>query len=120
MQNRKVSFGAHTCSHAILSRLNLDGARDEVVRSVERVAQETGQMPIGFAYPNGLPGDYPDPVVDAVGETGIALGFTLSPGPARRREYYGDPLRIPRVYVHHADDLVSFGAKLAGIPRFIR
>ncbi len=120
MQNRNIAFGAHTCSHPILSRVDLDTARVEVVRSVERVAKETGQMPIAFAYPNGLPGDYPDAVVEVVGDTGITLGFTLSPGPARKREFSGDPLRIPRVFVHHTDDLVSLGAKMAGIPRFLR
>ncbi len=120
MQARRVSIGAHTCSHPILSRLDPDDARREVMCSVDRVVQETGQVPKGFAYPNGEPEDYPDEVVRAVGETGIALGFTLSPGPARKREYSGDPLRIPRVYVHHTDDLVLFGAKMAGIPRFVR
>jgi len=120
MQDRNIAFGAHTCTHPILSRVDLDTARVEVARSVERVAKETGQMPVAFAYPNGLPGDYPDAVVEIVSQTGIDLGFTLSPGPARRREYSGDPLRIPRVYVHHNDDLVSFRAKMAGIPRFLR
>ena len=120
MQAHNFAIGAHTCGHPILSRLDPGSARREVICSVERVREETGQTPIGFAYPNGLPGDYNDAVVEAVGEAGIILGFTLSPGPAHKREYAADPLRIPRVYIHHTDDSVTFGAKVAGISRFLR
>ena len=120
MQRSGVAIGAHTCSHPILARLEPAEARRQVVASVEKVTVETGVPPTAFAYPNGLPGDFDDDSVSAVSEAGIDLAFTLLPGPARRREFLGDPLRIPRVYIHHADDIVRFRAKCAGVARLIR
>jgi peptidoglycan/xylan/chitin deacetylase (PgdA/CDA1 family) len=120
MKARGVAFGAHTCSHPILARLEPLEARRQIMASVEKVATEIGTAPAGFAYPNGLPGDFDDDSVSAVGDAGIDLAFTLSSGPARRSEFLGDPLRIPRVYIHHADDIVRFRANCAGIPRLIK
>lgn len=120
MQSRGIDFGAHTCSHPILARERPERVRQEVLSSVERVAEETGRRPLGFAYPNGLPGDYTEEAIDAVRDAGISVAFTLSPGPARRREYVGSPLRIPRIYLHHKDDRRRFAAKLAGVSRLVR
>ena len=120
MQDRGVAFGAHTCNHPVLARVAAAVARQEVADSVARVTEETGQHPLGFAYPNGLPGDFGPASVAAVAAAGVLLGFTLSPGPTRNRTFRSDPLRIRRVYIHRSDDLVRFAAKCAGLPRLAR
>jgi peptidoglycan/xylan/chitin deacetylase (PgdA/CDA1 family) len=120
MQDRGVAFGAHTCTHPVLARIPPDHATREIAESVARVAEETGRAQLGFAYPNGLRGDFGDESTAAVEAAGVPLGFTLSPGPAREAEFRSDPLRIRRVYVHRADDIVRFAAKCAGLPRWVR
>ena len=115
-----VEFGAHTCSHPILTRMPPPLAAAEVAGSVRRVAEAIGRTPIGFAYPNGHRGDLDDVIEAAVAAAGIRLAFTLAPGPARWSAVVRRPLRIRRVYVHHGDGLDRFVAKVAGVPRFIR
>lgn len=119
MSDRGVDFGAHTCRHPILTRVDPDDAVEEISRSVRRVGFEVGEAPTAFAYPNGLEADFDERVVDAVADAGVPLGFTLLPGPARQREYRSAPLTIPRVYVHHHDDLARFAAKVSGVPRIL-
>ncbi len=48
-----VSFGAHTCSHALLSSLPDAQARREVRESKDAVEQVLGHAITEFAYPNG-------------------------------------------------------------------
>ncbi len=120
MADDGVSFGAHTRTHPILTRIPAERARREVADSVDRVRDETGEAPSGFAYPNGLRGDFDDVAKDAVRSAGVPLAFTLLAGPARRREVRRDPLAIRRVYVHHGDGLDRFVAKVSGLSRLGR
>jgi hypothetical protein len=53
-----VDFGAHTRSHAILSGLNDESCRREIVDSVADVTRLTGRPCRLFAYPNGQPRNY--------------------------------------------------------------
>jgi peptidoglycan/xylan/chitin deacetylase (PgdA/CDA1 family) len=119
MHRHGVGFGAHTCSHPILTSVAAAEAAREIEGSVRRIGEELGAPPESFAYPNGLEGDFDDAVVGAVAAAGIRLAFTLIPGPARLSELRADPLRVRRVYVHHHDDLARFKAKVAGIPRLL-
>jgi peptidoglycan/xylan/chitin deacetylase (PgdA/CDA1 family) len=48
-----VSVGAHTHTHADLTRLSKDAVRDEVGRSHGLVADRVGRAPCHFAYPWG-------------------------------------------------------------------
>lgn len=119
MSGRGVEFGAHTCSHPVLTRLPRDRAEAEIVGSVLRVGEATAHRPLGFAYPNGHEEDFDDSLVASVAAAGVPLGFTLIPGPARISEVHRRPGAIRRVYVHRGDDLDRLAAKVAGIPRLV-
>jgi len=120
MTTRGVSFGAHTCSHPILTRADPATAAAEITGSARKVAEVTGVPPAGFAYPNGQRSDVNDAVEAAVADVGIPLAFTLAPGPARWGEVVRRPRRIRRVSVHHGDGLDRFVAKVSGVPRLLR
>ncbi|OFW66012.1 MAG: hypothetical protein A2Z12_09935, partial [Actinobacteria bacterium RBG_16_68_21] len=96
MPGRGWQFGAHTRTHAILTRIPLNEAITEIEGSRRRIAEALGVAPRGFAYPNGQAGDHDAAVRAAVAGAGFEVGFTLAPGPARRREYSADPLAIRR------------------------
>jgi peptidoglycan/xylan/chitin deacetylase (PgdA/CDA1 family) len=57
-QSGFIEFGAHTESHAILSRLPPEAARDEIEQSIAATQRLTEQPCVLFAYPNGLAKDY--------------------------------------------------------------
>jgi glycosyltransferase involved in cell wall biosynthesis/peptidoglycan/xylan/chitin deacetylase (PgdA/CDA1 family) len=53
-----VEFGAHTCTHPILSRLeSATELRDEILHSKLRIEHQLDQPVKHFAYPNGLRDD---------------------------------------------------------------
>jgi peptidoglycan/xylan/chitin deacetylase (PgdA/CDA1 family) len=58
MSRNGISFGAHTVSHPILTKLPLDRARKERLDSKRRIEQELDREVTTFCYPNGWPGDY--------------------------------------------------------------
>jgi len=58
MRQHNISFGAHTCSHPILTRMPLDDAEREIAGSKSIIEQELGSTVRHFAYPNGRPEDF--------------------------------------------------------------
>jgi peptidoglycan/xylan/chitin deacetylase (PgdA/CDA1 family) len=52
-----IDLGAHTRTHADLTRLSGRELHDEVAGSAERIAFETGRTPTTFAYPYGSVSD---------------------------------------------------------------
>jgi peptidoglycan/xylan/chitin deacetylase (PgdA/CDA1 family) len=56
--------GAHTVNHAILSRVPLAEATEEILNSQAKVKAETGACSRTFCYPNGKRTDYTHEVMD--------------------------------------------------------
>lgn len=76
-----IDFGAHTHTHAILTRLSPAERRDEIVRSVQVVAALTGRPCTSFAYPNGQPQDYGQEDRDVLIELGVKVAVSTTEGP---------------------------------------
>ncbi|MGB0733923.1 MAG: polysaccharide deacetylase family protein, partial [Pontibacterium sp.] len=66
-----VEFGAHTCSHAILSRLSSDEQKQEIEGSKSAVEALSGQPCIHFAYPNGGPQDHDPETASIINNAGF-------------------------------------------------
>jgi peptidoglycan/xylan/chitin deacetylase (PgdA/CDA1 family) len=75
-----VEFGAHTYSHAILSKIPNAQKREEIVKSIEDVQQFTGRCCRLFAYPNGRHSDYDSASMRILRENGIIAAVTAEPG----------------------------------------
>jgi peptidoglycan/xylan/chitin deacetylase (PgdA/CDA1 family) len=71
-----IEFGAHTGSHAILSKLPLEEKRSEIARSVRAVGSLTGHGCDYFAYPNGTRNDYDVDSINCLREMEIRAAFT--------------------------------------------
>jgi peptidoglycan/xylan/chitin deacetylase (PgdA/CDA1 family) len=105
-----VSFGSHTRSHRILTTVSEDVAREELIRSRERLLAEGAVSPsfIPFAYPNG---NHDDRIADLVAEAGYDLAVTTESGwndfgnPARER------FKLKRIGIHQ--DMASTDSMLA-------
>ena len=75
-----VEVGAHTHTHAILSRLSPREQRSEIERSLQIVGEITGRPCQGFAYPNGLASDYDGETIRLLRAAGVRFAVTAMPG----------------------------------------
>jgi peptidoglycan/xylan/chitin deacetylase (PgdA/CDA1 family) len=95
-----VEFGAHTHSHAILSRLSSEDRRGEIEKSVQAVTTLTGRPCEFFAYPNGDEQDYEDETIAILRSCEVKAAVTTESGPNKR----GDDLLTLRRYGFGVND----------------
>jgi peptidoglycan/xylan/chitin deacetylase (PgdA/CDA1 family) len=79
--------GAHTINHAILSRVPIDVAREEILGSQARIRDEVGTCCPTFCYPNGKASDFNAGVVDICRSSFDAALSAIS-GAARARDRF--------------------------------
>jgi peptidoglycan/xylan/chitin deacetylase (PgdA/CDA1 family) len=72
------SFGSHTVTHPILSRLSAEEVFTEVRDSKERIERETGKEVTAFAYPSGRRADFTDEVESILQRVGYRMALTNS------------------------------------------
>ncbi|MBL8362820.1 MAG: polysaccharide deacetylase family protein [Rubrivivax sp.] len=103
-------IGAHTKSHPILARLDIEQAGEEIAGS-RRVLEELLGVPVRtFAYPNGRPNeDYGPEAVGLVAEAGFEAACTTARGTA---DASTSPLEIPR-FTPWDRSRLRFGLRLA-------
>ena len=89
-------IGAHTESHAILSRCSPAEQRAEIEGSRDAIARELGEAPRSFAYPFGREWDFDEHAARAVVAAGYTSSTTTHPGTNRPR---ADMARLKRVMI---------------------
>jgi peptidoglycan/xylan/chitin deacetylase (PgdA/CDA1 family) len=75
-----IEFGAHTRSHAILSRLPPEARRDEIEQSLSAILKLTGRRCELFAYPNGTGHDYDVESIRILEANGVRAAVTVTWG----------------------------------------
>jgi peptidoglycan/xylan/chitin deacetylase (PgdA/CDA1 family) len=76
MRDHGISFGSHTLTHPILTRVSLDAAEGEIVGSRARLEAMLDVPVTTFCYPNGLASDLNDELKALVKRTGYQLACT--------------------------------------------
>ncbi len=104
-----VTLGSHTHTHALLDRVDLPTATDELQRSIDVMYERTGVKPEHFAYPKALPGNAS---VDALMRTMFKSAAVA--GTHANRYGQTDPWRLARSPVQRADGMHFFEQKLTG------
>jgi peptidoglycan/xylan/chitin deacetylase (PgdA/CDA1 family) len=89
-----VTLAAHTRTHPLLDRVDLDRAVAEIAGSHEDLEREFGAAPRVLAYPSGAHGGS---AVEAARLAGMTLAFTTERGGNDLR--HADPLRLRRINV---------------------
>ncbi|GAB3370239.1 polysaccharide deacetylase family protein [Massilia agri] len=80
-----IEIGAHTVSHPILTSLDDESARHEIVAGKEQLEAVLGKPVRLFAYPNGKAGkDFDARHVAMARDAGFMAAFTTLPGAIRR------------------------------------
>jgi peptidoglycan/xylan/chitin deacetylase (PgdA/CDA1 family) len=96
LHRRGHEIGAHTESHAILSRCSADEQRQEIEGSRAAIQRELGAAPASFAYPFGREWDWNDSAARAVTTAGYTSSTTTHPGTNRPG---CDMVRLKRVMI---------------------
>lgn len=117
MADNGMSFGGHSATHPILSRMEAEKSRAEIEFGLARLREELGRKMVTFAYPNGGREDFGAAEQKTLHEVGIGHAFSLLPGPASLQEVRKDPLAIRRIYVGESDDADSLQLKMLGLGR---
>jgi peptidoglycan/xylan/chitin deacetylase (PgdA/CDA1 family) len=106
-----VEIGAHSVSHAVLSKLEPASLRAEIEESIGRVSRELGTKCRVFAYPYGGPGECGPREAGVCQELGLAGAVTLQEtDPARGSVYALGRMMPTRDRV--SDPLGQFSAAL--------
>ncbi len=79
MSNNGITFGAHTATHPILTKLLLEEARKQIIKSKKRIEEEIGHAVTLFSYPNGAPGDYNEDIKEFLRASGFTCAVTGVP-----------------------------------------
>jgi len=76
MQESGMRFGAHSISHAILTKMDSATAGREIHDSVAGIQRRLGTAVEEFAYPNG---DSNPAIAEYARQAGTRLAFTMNP-----------------------------------------
>jgi len=94
LDRNNVEIGAHTVSHPILTSLDDDSARAEIVSGKSELERLVGKPVRLFAYPNGKVGqDYDARHVEMVRQAGFLAAFTTAVGAITTDQ---DRFQLPR------------------------
>jgi peptidoglycan/xylan/chitin deacetylase (PgdA/CDA1 family) len=94
-----MTMGAHTVNHPVLARHSRDSQHAEIMGSLERIAEETGERPASFSYPDGTRGSFDSTSRALLQEGGVRFAFSNYGGIARPGRW--DPYDIPRISLGH-------------------
>lgn len=75
-----VQWGAHTCTHSILSHLLEKRRREEIGNSLKRVRDNCNTNSVSFCYPNGEPEDFGEFDMNVLTQNKALCAVTTSNG----------------------------------------
>ena len=113
MSHNNISFGAHTHTHPILTRISAEEAEREILLSKKITENELGTPARLFAYPNGKKGDFDASIQEMLIRSGFDAAVTLIHGSNQLIKNQLDWYALRRIYVG-SDDRRTFMAKVSG------
>jgi peptidoglycan/xylan/chitin deacetylase (PgdA/CDA1 family) len=112
-----MGIGGHTVTHPVLAQHPAERQRAEILGSIERIAEETGERPRFFSYPDGMPGTFDSETVGQAREAGIRLAFSNYGGVAGAGAG-ADSFDVPRISVGHTVTARRFRAIVTAPKQF--
>ena len=89
-----VTFGAHTCSHEILSRLSRERKQGQIEGSCRAITDKLAVERVPFAYPNGRNSDFDEESIIILKSIDVMCALTTESG---LNEYPADLYRLKRI-----------------------
>jgi peptidoglycan/xylan/chitin deacetylase (PgdA/CDA1 family) len=112
MREAGIAFGAHGENHAILTRLSLEEAQDEICHSKRTLEDQLGERIVLFAYPNGLSGDFSDETRQILRDAGFLGALVAERGLVKLGD---DPYTLKRIQILGYEGFWHFVASLSGL-----
>jgi peptidoglycan/xylan/chitin deacetylase (PgdA/CDA1 family) len=115
-----ISFGAHTVSHAILSKCNEEEQTVEIVESKARIEEELNEECLILAYPNGKENDFTQDTIRLAKKANYRIAVTTNSGYENSNEYNSYKLKRWGADPLNKEDLeflISGGSLLTGAVR---
>jgi peptidoglycan/xylan/chitin deacetylase (PgdA/CDA1 family) len=111
MSKFKVDYGAHTCTHPILTKIDPEEALGEIKKSKERIEEVTQKDILAFCYPNGKKDDFNENIMAMVRECGFKCAMSMIYGMNNSET---DPYALRRMadretFTHFVHDVSGFG-----------
>ncbi|MDE2223215.1 MAG: polysaccharide deacetylase family protein, partial [Candidatus Omnitrophica bacterium] len=104
-----IDFGAHSCTHEILSQLDEPTLCYEIKNSCSRIGQLS--KPVFFAFPNGRTEDYDARAIELLRESGVACALTAQRG---LNSYNQDPFDMKRIAIGNKTSQAEFKLLCSG------
>ena len=109
MQRAGISFGSHTMTHPVVSRLSPELLETELQESRRLLEEKLGTPVLDFAYPFGQPADCGTEATPALVRCGYRSAATTSQGP---NVPSGNPFALRRVQIGEDSSLPVFAFRL--------
>ena len=93
MHQNGITFGSHSCTHPILSKLSTEDVRSEVLESKDIIEKEVGTQVTAFAYPSGRAEDFDARTKGILKEEGYSCALTTIFGANQKAQ---DPFELRR------------------------
>ncbi|MFX0204026.1 MAG: polysaccharide deacetylase family protein [Candidatus Hodarchaeota archaeon] len=123
MSENAISFGAHTCCHPILSKLNVNKASEEIYESKKCIENVIKKPVTAFCYPNGTRADFNEDTKRLLKGSHFSCAVTALYG---INDESTDPYELRRIavgnrpYIYFLQDLSGFGVLRARAHRFLK
>jgi len=113
LREEGFSFGAHTCSHAVLTLLPTEQVRREIMESKKMIEEKLGEKVEFFSYPYG---GFNSETQNIVKEAGF-LGAVVTPSDPGLKE---GPYSLKRTGINRNNSMFIFKIKISGAFNWLR
>ena len=115
-ESNLISFGAHTETHTIMTRITREEVLQEIEISKKKIEEKLRIKCLLFAFPNGQKDDFNNEVKDAVKNSGFLSAFTTI---GKFNEYCTDPFELGRFPIGSDVDEQYFNLLISGAIEFL-
>lgn len=113
-----IEIGSHSVSHPVMTSLDDESLRFELVQSKMEIERQIGRQITSFCYPNGQPFDFDERVKAAVREAGYKCALAAFPARGTLNDYL-EIKRYSGCLSNGMFEKTIFGLSYLGLPRHV-
>jgi len=118
MSENGMDFGAHTCSHAILTKVPYEQAKNEIIKSKSIIESKINKKVNFFSYPSGTISDFDDKIKEYLKNSGFTAAVSTIYG-INRLNSETDLYSLKRIDVSSDTNIYLFKLKLTGMLDYV-